>query len=278
MKKIRFFLQKTVAFFNRAIKDNIGVFAAQASFFIIFSLVPILMLIITAVRFVVPINVSAALKSLHTYLPVQMYSFVSDIVMDVYNKSASTGIISVSAVSALWLASKGIMAMYQGLNMIFSPEYRPNYFRARGISVLYTALFVAAMCMTIILFGFGNSIADLIPEHMKFMVYISKIVLQWKIIVFPMLSMIFALFYKLLPKEKSSFVKQLPGAVLAAMGWIIFSYIYSVYVEYFSNYSYVYGSLAAIVLLMLWLYICMYIFLLGAEFNHLREEKFFKVK
>lgn len=276
MKKIRFFLKKTIDFFDCALKDNIGVFAAQASFFIIFSIVPFLMLLITMVRFVLPVDINMLLNNIHSYLPLQLYSFVSDIVMDVYYKSASTGLISISAITALWLASKGIMAMYQGLNMVFSPDFRPNYFKARAISILYTILFITALFTTIVLFGFGNSIAELIPEHMQIIVRISKTVLQWKIIVLPILTVTFALFYKILPKEKNSLVKQLPGAVLAALAWVIFSYIYSIYVQYFSNYSYVYGSLAAILLLMLWLYTCMNIFLLGAEFNRLLGEGFFK--
>ena len=276
MKKIRFFLKKTIDFFDCALKDNIGVFAAQASFFIIFSIVPFLMLLITMVRFVLPVDINMLLNNIHSYLPLQLYSFVSDIVMDVYYKSASTGLISISAITALWLASKGIMAMYQGLNMVFSPDFRPNYFKARAISILYTILFITVLFTTIVLFGFGNSIAELIPEHMQIIVRISKTVLQWKIIVLPILTVTFALFYKILPKEKNSLVKQLPGAVLAALAWVIFSYIYSIYVQYFSNYSYVYGSLAAILLLMLWLYTCMNIFLLGAEFNRLLGEGFFK--
>ncbi|MDD6483890.1 MAG: YihY/virulence factor BrkB family protein [Clostridiales bacterium] len=272
---LRFF-RNVFRFFDRSMADNIGLYAAQASFFIVFSAVPFLMLLITLVRYVIPVDITLLLNTLNSYLPVQLYEFVSEIVLDVYHKSTSTGLISATAITTLWLASKGIMALYQGLNMVFSPDSQTNYFRSRAASVLYTLIFIVALFVTIVVFGFGNSIAALIPEHMQIFVKITKTVTQWKIIIFPLLTLIFALFYKILPQEKNSLKKQLPGAAMAAMGWLMFSYIYSIYVKYFSNYSYVYGSLAAIVLLMLWLYICMNIFLLGAQFNQLWNEGFFK--
>lgn len=273
---MKHFLKNIIGFFDKALEKNIGVYAAQASFFIVFSFVPFIMLLITLLRFVINVDIDGVLSSLSGYLPLQMYTLVSEVIMDVYYKSTSTGIISVTAISALWLASKGTMALYQGLNMTFCPERKLNYFKARGICVLYTLIFIAAMVVTIVLFGFGDFIVSMIPEHMRILAKIADTILQWKILVFPILTVVFALFYKVLPMERESIKKQLPGAMLAAAGWLIFSYIYSVYVNHFSNYSYVYGSLAAVVLLMLWLYICMNIFLLGAQFNMLLASGFFR--
>lgn len=60
---------------------------------------------------------------------------------------------------------------------------------------------------------------------------------------------------------------QIPGAFIAASGWMLYSYFYSLYIVYFPNASYIYGSLAAVILFMLWVYFCMIIFLVGAEIN-----------
>lgn len=270
------FFNNLIRFFRRTISDDISLYAAQASFFIVFSFIPFLMLLIMIVRHVISVDITNLLNALNSYLPLQLYELVSQIITDVYFKSSSMGFISVTAITTLWLASKGILALYQGLNRILSPNIKTSFLRTRIASVLYTLVFIVALAITLLLFGFGNFIASIIPDHMQIFVRISKIILQWKIIILPLLSFIFALFYMVLPKEKNSLKKQLPGAVLAASGWLIFSYFYSIYVQYFSNYSYVYGSLAAVVLLMLWLYICMNIFLMGAELNELLEEGFFK--
>ena len=70
--------------------------------------------------------------------------------------------------------------------------------------------------------------------------------------------------------------KHIPGAVLAAAGWLLYSYAFSIYVDRFNGFSNMYGSLTTIILIMLWLYFGMYITLIGAEFNQLlakRREK-----
>ena len=81
------------------------------------------------------------------------------------------------------------------------------------------------------------------------------------------LTVFFMVIYCFFPKRKVTFLNQFPGAIFATAGWFLFSFVYSIYITYFSNFSYTYGSLAAIVLIMLWLYICMTITLLGAEIN-----------
>ena len=75
------------------------------------------------------------------------------------------------------------------------------------------------------------------------------------------------MFYKLVPNKKLKMVDHIPGALFAALGWEVFSYAYSIYIDYFADASYLYGSLTSIILMLLWIYICMYILFLGAEIN-----------
>ena len=97
------------------------------------------------------------------------------------------------------------------------------------------------------------------------------------IVVMGLLIIFFALIFKMLPNRKASFKSQLPGAVLSAVSWYVFSFALSIYVEYFNGFS-TYGSLATIVLVMLWLYFCMYILLLCAETNVVFFDLFLKWK
>ena len=90
---------------------------------------------------------------------------------------------------------------------------------------------------------------------------------RFLIIIFILVAM-FASVYKALPNNKPSFLAQLPGAVLSAVAWYVFSIGLSIYVKYFNGFS-MYGSLTTIALLMLWLYFCIYIFLLCGEVNDL---------
>ena len=95
------------------------------------------------------------------------------------------------------------------------------------------------------------------------------------IIVLGLLIVFFAFIFKMLPNRKATFKSQLPGAVLSAVSWYVFSFALSIYVEYFIGFS-TYGRLATIVLVMLWLYFCMYILLLCAEANVVFFDLFLK--
>lgn len=71
-------------------------------------------------------------------------------------------------------------------------------------------------------------------------------------------------------------MKHLPGAVFAAIGWMVVSWVFSVYVDIFEGFSSMYGSLTTIVLIMLWLYFCMYSILIGGVINVMFYDKIFK--
>ena len=81
------------------------------------------------------------------------------------------------------------------------------------------------------------------------------------------LALLFAVLYTYLPNRKMAFIRQLPGAVFTSVAWAVFSYVFSIYLEYASNMSVLYGSLTTLVVVMLWLYFCMYLLFIGAEIN-----------
>lgn len=275
MKYLYILIRKIKTFINAVIQDNIGIYAAQASFFIIISAVPFIMLLLTLIKYFLPIDPMMILRSISEFAPPTIEDFLTTIVNELFSKTANAPLISVTAVSTLWLASKGVMALCLGLNNVFKPEKMPNYFYNRFISVIYTLIFIAALLLTIVFFGFGSNIEAFISDKLPFVGAILSFLLSIKVLIFIIvLTLVFALFYSFLPKAKKGFKYQLPGALCSAAGWMLFSFFYSIYIEYFSNYSYVYGSLAAIVFLMLWLYFCMNIFLYGAEINKLYETRF----
>ena len=118
----------------------------------------------------------------------------------------------------------------------------------------------------VMVFGskFNDFICSMFPNITGLVYIISS--LRY-ILGFAMLVLFFTLLYKMLPNGKIKFTKQVPGAVLASGGWVAFSFAFSFFVENFSNYANIYGSLSAIIVFMLWLYTCMYILFIGAEIN-----------
>ncbi len=283
MRKLREKLCKIPAvnrifMFVRALTaDNVSVYAAQASFFLIISVIPLLTLIFTLIKMFINIDKQTILHTINAFAPSQVSGLFTTVINELFSKTSSVSIISVTAVSTLWAASKGIMALYTGLSRVYHTPMR-NYFYSRLTSIIYTLAFIAMLILTILFFGFGNRLEHFLTGRFAFLSVIINFLLRGKFLIFMIcLTMIFALFYTYIPKfENRRFKEQLPGAAFAAAGWMGFSYIYSIYIENFSNYSYVYGSLAAVVLLMLWLYICMNIFLYGAQINKMIKNGFFK--
>ena len=264
MKTIKDIFSKIIKFILKITGDDLSIYAAQASFFIIISII----------KLFINIDINSILHTINSFAPAAISTFLTETITDLFTKSGSVQVISVTAVSTLWLASRGVMALYTGLNKVYRSRSK-NYFIGRLISILYTLAFIAALILTIVFFGFGSKLEYFINSHSPFFSTLLDFFLRGKILIFMIyLTFVFALFYKFLPKKDNK--AQLPGAAFSAVGWMVFSFFYSIYIEHFSNYSFVYGSLAAIVFLMLWLYFCMNIFLFGAQINKMIEDGFFQ--
>ena len=254
MKTIKDIFSKIIKFILKITGDDLSIYAAQASFFIIISVIPFSMLVLSIIKLFINIDINSILHTINSFAPAAISTFLTETITDLFTKSGSVQVISVTAVSTLWLASRGVMALYTGLNKVYRSRSK-NYFIGRLISILYTLAFIAALILTIVFFGFGSKLEYFINSHSPFFSTLLDFFLRGKILIF---------------------MAQLPGAAFSAVGWMVFSFFYSIYIEHFSNYSFVYGSLAAIVFLMLWLYFCMNIFLFGAQINKMIEDGFFQ--
>lgn len=256
--------------------DNVSVYAAQASFFLVISTIPFLLFIFTIMKMFIEIDQQHILHLINSFAPGQISQFVTLIFNELFDKTSSISVISITVISALWLSSRGIMALYMGLNNLYHIPPR-NWLYVRFISILYTLAFIATLILTILFFGFGNRVEQFLERHAYMLADIIQFFMHGRVLIFLIyLTLIFTLFYKFLPAKSMKFMELIPGAAFAAAGWLVFSYLYSIYIENFSNYTYVYGSVAALVFLMLWLYFCMNIFLYGAQINKMIKNGFFR--
>lgn len=167
------------------------------------------------------------------------------------------------------------MALYTGLNKVYRSRNK-NYFIGRLISILYTLAFIAALILTIVFFGFEASSNTLSIHIRRFSRHCSTSFKRQDTYIYDLSYLCIRTVLQVSAQKDNRFKAQLPGAAFSAVGWMVFSFFYSIYIEHFSNYSFVYGSLAAIVFLMLWLYFCMNIFLFGAQINKMIEDGFFQ--
>lgn len=257
-------------FIKKCKDDNINAFAAQSAFFIILSAIPFLMMFSSLLQYT-PVTESVIMSLIKHTMPDYIAPFCVSIINEVYNKSF--GIISVAAILAVWSAAKGVQYMANGLNVVNDIKETRNWFVLRFWAIIYTVIFILAIVITLVLLVFGKSLQELIINYIPIVQHVADIVIRLRsLIMIGILSLFFAVVFKTLPNRKASLRSQLPGAILCTFAWYAFSFGLSVYVNYFNGFS-MYGSLTTIVLIMLWLYFCMYIMMLCAEINVVFEGK-----
>ena len=182
--------------------------------------------------------------------------------------------VSGTAVVAIWSASKGVHYMTDGFKSGNDWEETRNWFVLRFWAIVYTIIFLFAIIFTLLVLVFGNSLRTLATQYTPVLSELVAILAHFRgLLLFALLVVFFDVVFTKLPSKKLTFKGQLPGAVLCAVAWYLFSMGLSVYVDYFNGFS-MYGSLTTIVLIMLWIYFCMYIMMMCAEVNVVFNEHF----
>ena len=251
-------------------KDNIGACAAQTAFFIMMSLVPLIMFFITLIQYT-PISEAMLLQWVHQYLPDYLEPVIITILDEVYSKSA--GILSTTAVIAIWSASKGLHYLSDGLDEVNQVQEKRSWILLRINAVFYTFIFLVGIVVFLVLLVFGRALEDLLVYYLPVIGNLVSRILDFRILIItPIMILIVMMAFHSLPDRKAvagrkiTFRNQLPGAILCTVVWYLFSVGVSVYVGYFNGFS-MYGSLTTVVLTMFWIYFCMYILLFCAELN-----------
>lgn len=258
-------------FLNRMKEHAVAAYAAQSAYFIILSFFPFVMLLMTLIRYL-PITEDALITLAIQAMPELISTYVVSLIREIYTQS-SAAIISITIVAAIWSASKGILAIIRGFNSIYGIYETRSYFFLRIIASLYTVIFAIAIVGSLILLVFGNRLMSALAELLPPLLPAIPVIISLRITV--SLAVLFCFFlamYVFVPNRKSSFFQEAPGAIFSTVGWAGFSYLYSFYIDNFANFN-TYGSLTTIVLLMLWLYFCMYIVFIGGEINVTLQER-----
>lgn len=252
-------------FIKKVQKDNVSGYAAQSAYYIILSFIPFIIILLTLIQYI-GLDKENLYYIIKTIIPTSMNETVLGIIQEVYSKSIGT--ISLSLLIAIWASSKGFYALYKGLQVIYENKRKTNYISLKLRTILYTFGFSALIILALILMVFGRIIINFINAKVK-LEYIYNVILFFKdAVVILGLFVFLLLVYKFVPKSKNKFRNQVPGAIIATIGWLVVSKIFSVYLSLFKGFSIMYGSLTTIVLIMMWVFLCIYIILIGGQINN----------
>lgn len=251
-------------------KKNISAFSASTAFFLFLSLLPMLA-VLCAVLPYTALTEENILSVITHYMPATINPLLSSIVEEVYSKSA--GVLSIAIVGTLWSAGKGMLALIRGLNAINDVEENRNYLVLRTVSSFYTLVMIMVVILSLIVMVFGNVLVDFILKEFPRTQYLFEFLLNCRFIfAWMILTIVFTMIYTFVPNKKMHFLDQLTGGMFAAVVWNIFSWCFSVYVDRYEGFG-AYGSLTTIVIIMLYLYFCIYIIMIGAYINSYLRSK-----
>ncbi len=245
-------------------KQDISAYASSTAFFLFLSLVPMLIVICMIIPYT-PLTEENLVNVVTDITPDIVDPVAESLISEVYGKSA--GVLSVAVVAMIWSAAKGVMALMKGLNAINDVDEERNYFVVRTVASFYTIVMLVAMILSLFIMVFGNQLVDLALHRIPQLQVLVSFFMNFRFIfVWLILTFLFAMIYAYIPNVKLKLKEQLFGAMFSAILWSIFSWAFSIYVTYTESFG-IYGSLSIIVIIMLWLYFCMYIMMIGAYLN-----------
>lgn len=258
----RYFLRLSAFLKEKALSAHAG----QSAFFFMLSFFPFLLFFFSILRHT-PFSEKMFLTLVLQFIPDSFGDFMKNIITDIY-ASSTTSVISLTAVSALWLGSKAFLSIVHGLNAVYDQEESRNYFVLRIFAFVDSVVFALLLLLILAILVFGNWIATHVLNQVHLFPKILSSIIHMPIIMgISALFVFFLVLYKLLPNTHIKFRYHVPGALIASLGWTLFSYLYGYYIDHFSNYSSFYGTTTTIALLMVWLYACMYILFVGGMVN-----------
>lgn len=260
---------KIKRFVNRITEDEIFIYSAQSSFYMITASIPFVMLFLALLKFLFPFAEDEMVRLVKTLIPANFADISEVLIGEIYDKSIA--LMSFGGIAALWSASRGVLAVQRGIKRVYRKNTDRNFFVDIGISFFYTILFLVALVTILVLMVFGDILYRLL-ENILFI----KPDFEKKLMIYLALVVFFTFMYRVFAGKGTKIKEHIIGANFSALGWFLASFLFSIYVENFANYSYIYGSLSVIVLMMLWIYILMIILLLGAEVNVCIKERIWK--
>lgn len=246
-------------------KPEMRILPGQLAFFLLLSIIP-LFAIIAAVASEFSLSIELLIKLINDNLPKEVADFIIQIIG---GKSISINII-IFCISGFILASNGPHSMIISSNMLYKVKDK-DFLTRRIKAILMTIILIILFLFVLVVPAFGDKIINLIINLIA-NDKIGKIInICYNILKYPTSILIIFFFIKLLytmaPDTTIKSKDTTSGAIATTIGWIVSTEIYSFYVSVFAKYNLLYGSVANLIILFLWIYLLSYIFVLGMALN-----------
>lgn len=248
---------------------------AQLAYFFLLSFFPLLIFLVTLLPYL-NLKQELVFDFIESIVPTEVFLLTQGTLTEILTNQNGGGLLSIGIVGTIWSASRGVNALIKTLNRAYDTEVKPSLFD-RGWALIFTISLVVVILLALLLPIFGHHFIYGLFSYLGVEESFSTFwrIMQW--IIPPILIFIvLILMYWVIPgtNPRLHFSSVLPGAIFATVSWLVLIYAFSFYVNNFGKFSSTYGSIAGVIVLMLWLYLTGIILIFGGLLNatmHKRE-------
>jgi len=251
--------------------DDLNSVGAQLSYFLFLSLFPFLIVLLNILSYTPLISQDLIFNNIQ-FLPVEIKNIIGGFIEDL-TLNSSQGLLSIAALAGIWSASTGVLNLIKAINKAYGYKETRSWFRLKALAFIFTIAFFLLILLVFVSLIFGELISRKLFNYLG----IEQIFIPlWNYIRYLISIVYMILFFTMLYRyspcvdrkhRNISYLHTMPGGIFTTIGLLLISSGFSYYVSNFAHYSTTYGSIASIIVLMIWLYLFGILIVLGGEIN-----------
>ncbi len=259
-------------------ENNVSIISAGVAFYAFLAVFPAIGALVSIYGLAMdPQSLQGQLERIAQVMPQQAFEIIQAQLEQLVNTSGSalSWSLVIGILLSLWSANKGTKSLFTGLDIAYDTKKTRGFIKQNALTLLYTFLAVLMIIVSIAVIVIFPAIVGYLglPSNIETLIGYGRWIILAALVIY-----FIAAVYKYAPAKKTPQYKWvLPGALLATVLWLIASWGFSFYVKNFGSYGEVYGSISAVVVLLLWLFLTSFIVLIGAELNS-EIEKYARIR
>ena len=260
------FVKNVVALY---MSNDIPIYAASSSFFLIISSIPLFMLIFSTISYIPQVSIDDAIENITLLFPNLPYiTQIVNYTLSIAKDLSRSNVIYINIITALITGSTCLFAFIVGIRKIHDIDYTSNYALLKVLTIVNMFILYLSVIVTFILLILGGMIIELVRMYIPFDIKIIDQILSYKYLVSSISLIILTMsLYTTTTNFERRFFKNIYGAVFTTFAWIFVSNLFSIYFTRFPMSTSTYGSLTGIMIVLLWIFICINIVFIGACVN-----------
>jgi len=262
----------TSRLFKRYIAHNVAATSAQIAYYWILAFFPFLIFIISVLTYT-KIPSGILLDYIAKIVPSSLVPFIESTINQFIVHRSPT-LLSVGVIVTLWSSGTAVNALAKGIHLAYNSKYIKPFWLSKLTAVIYTFLLAILIIVLMISLVFGNKVGDYVIGSLGINKGVFMPIWNLSRLIMPFLALIIIVYiiYRIIPRRHLTYKNVWPGTLGVSVGWYLFSLIFSIYVDNYSKYNQLYGSIGGVFVLLIWLYASCMLLLLGAEVNALFQD------